>query len=840
MHTLAAPQGRRRRWRRLAVFGSVLLMLTALTAFELTERRPVYSPAREVAVIWQDGAWLVQWLHPSSGAFDSGLRPGDRVLAAQDQPLSAATSPAVWLAEPVTLTIERAGRQQPLALVEPPPRLGPVGRLAYLLAGLLFALTGVYTWSRSGGGRVQRTFLAFCSLTGLVLMTVPAAHRGHTWALSLNYLSVAAVSALLVFALSFPYIRPLRLGRHQLAPEYLWLMPAISLIAYLFSLSGQAPHETVRLGNILWMSLALVGVIVSVGQSWWLAHQGRDQRALRQLTIIGGGAVIGFLPSLLALLSYLIAGRYLIDPFLAVPATVLLPLSVAYAMLRYRVMGADLIVRRSLVRVGVAVVFAGALTLAQGAIESALAGHSPLLFQGGLVLALLVLVPLFQSLVDHLDRVVYGRGHDIRRTLTRAARELATSLDEDCLLALTLGRVLSTLQPELVAIYERTADGGYRPLAWQRRHESLSVPPAPASLAASHPGLRTLLAGRSWQDGGALARGNRAGEEPVPSELALLVPASAPLPSEEGIGRAGAPTWLLALAPRPSGLPYSYEDMALLEVLAQGLAAALANARHYGRLQSAYAELHAAHLQLVQAAKLAVLGEVAAGITHELRQPLTVMHARLQQLQGKEIAAPIREEIDRIVKQTGKMIGIIKHMSSFARVSQDERQLVALDGVVRAALELIGAQLSRQAIDIQTRLAPDLPPVLGDARQLEQVVVNLLSNARDALTSRPKRRITITTARAAQMPDWVTLSVADNGAGIDPATLPHTFEPFFTTKPDGMGTGLGLSISQDIVERHGGRLEVESTVGVGSTFRLLLPAAAAPATLPTGLDESVA
>lgn len=828
--THSQPAGERRSgWRVPLAAGRLLLLaLGVLLGLELAEPRPDYSPAREVGVVWHNGGWQVRWVLPAGQAADAGLQRGDWIRQAGGRAPTAADDPAVWLARPVDLLIERDGRTitAPLAAAR---ALDESERLACSLAAVLFGLVGVFTWLRSGGGRVQATFLLLCAAASLGLAAAPAAWRGQPWAGWLLYGgATATVTGLFVFVRLFPTLRPFRLGRRQLAPEWLWLAPALLTGVYLADLTGLLPGMAERLLPIrtLWHLLMLLAMLVAVGQSWRRARQTDDQRALAQLRIVGGGAVLGFLPLLVLLGLNAAAGRTVINPVGIVPLTALLPLSVAYAMLRYRVMDVDLVVRRGLVW-GTAVAIYALALVAVLEVTSALAlDASRPLRDAVTVGSAVLLLPLLNLLVRHLDRAVYGRGHDPRQTLTTAGRMLATTLDEQQVLARALKQIFETLQPALAILYERDDQGGYMPIAWQRRHEEPLRAPAPEPLAAGHVAFASLARGHSWQAGGTLLRGDASGPETDPGRPALLVPA-------------GQMRWLLGLAPRPSGLPYSHEDIALLEALAQGLAIALLNARHYGSLQRAYADLRQTQLQLVQATKLATLGEVASGIAHELNQPLMVMRARLQQLLP-QVEEPLRVQLQRLERQTEKMARIINHLRSFSRQSHDERRPVILTQVIDEALLLLGEQLRERGIAVEVASAPDLPSVLADAGQLEQVVLNLLSNARDALVDRPDPRICIAVKALDGSPPWLALSISDTGVGIPPETLEHIFEPFFTTKAAGQGTGLGLSISRGIVERHGGRIEVESTPGAGTTFRVVLPAQASVALVCSPSVETAA
>jgi two-component system NtrC family sensor kinase len=227
--------------------------------------------------------------------------------------------------------------------------------------------------------------------------------------------------------------------------------------------------------------------------------------------------------------------------------------------------------------------------------------------------------------------------------------------------------------------------------------------------------------------------------------------------------------------------------------------------------------------QFIRQERLAALGQLVSGVAHELNNPLANISAHAQLVSqaiatgtdAHEAAHVITAEALRASKIVGKLL-------SFVRQSGTERVSVDLNRVVRDTIELRSHGLGQQQIELVTRFDPQLPSVNGDPSQLQQVLVNLLANAEQAvLESKQPRRVEVTTEHQAGI---VRVSVRDSGVGIPPEHIDRIFNPFFTTKPRGFGTGLGLSISDGIVRDHGGRLYVQSSPGAGTTFLVELPA----------------
>jgi two-component system, NtrC family, sensor kinase len=233
--------------------------------------------------------------------------------------------------------------------------------------------------------------------------------------------------------------------------------------------------------------------------------------------------------------------------------------------------------------------------------------------------------------------------------------------------------------------------------------------------------------------------------------------------------------------------------------------------------------------QLVQSAKLAALGEMAAGVAHELNSPMTVIIGTAQ-LVARELQEDGQTEragdLEDIVNSGLRCKRIIQNLLTFSRQDQQPATEIDLNAEARLVLGMIKYQINRSQITITEHLAADLPRLIANGPQIQQVLTNFLINARDALTEVERREKVIEVATELRVKNglrWAVLSVTDNGIGIPPENLAKIFTPFFTSKEATKGTGLGLSVSLGIAESHNGTIEVASTAGQGSTFALLLP-----------------
>jgi PAS domain S-box-containing protein len=240
----------------------------------------------------------------------------------------------------------------------------------------------------------------------------------------------------------------------------------------------------------------------------------------------------------------------------------------------------------------------------------------------------------------------------------------------------------------------------------------------------------------------------------------------------------------------------------------------------------AEAQLQRQREVLYQTEKLAALGTLSAGIAHEMNNPLGIMTTRIEVMlldaETQQLPAQVLEDLQVLHRASQRVVRIAASLRSFARQSAGETSPVDLNTIVDEALLLMQKPLGAENIRVLATLDRTLAPVLGDANALHQVLINLLTNAREAMAE-GAGEIRIETGRA-ERADWIRLRVSDTGAGIPAEKLSKIFDPFFTTKRT--GTGLGLSVTYGIIKEHGGTVDVTSRPGAGTTFTVDFPTAA--------------
>jgi PAS domain S-box-containing protein len=234
-------------------------------------------------------------------------------------------------------------------------------------------------------------------------------------------------------------------------------------------------------------------------------------------------------------------------------------------------------------------------------------------------------------------------------------------------------------------------------------------------------------------------------------------------------------------------------------------------------------ELRAAHATLVHQEKMSSLGRLVAGIAHELNNPIGIISTRvelmLQDAAGQPLPAQVVEDLQVLRRNIQRVMAIAKGLLSFARHAPDESQAVDVNAVIVETVLLLGRPLGKDGVQVATALKPSLGAIWGNGNALQQVVTNLLLNARDAMPRGGEVRIV--TEADPDRAGSLRLTIADTGDGMRPEALARIWEPFYTTKTS--GTGLGLVMARRIIEEHGGTVDVRSEAGRGTTFTIVLP-----------------
>jgi len=293
---------------------------------------------------------------------------------------------------------------------------------------------------------------------------------------------------------------------------------------------------------------------------------------------------------------------------------------------------------------------------------------------------------------------------------------------------------------------------------------------------------------------------------------------------------------------RVDGTPVWVEVTAQAEPAGDGGLAVHALLRDVGERKRLDDQARELQQQLLQAEKLAALGQTISGVAHELNNPLATILTTAERLSRQDVDPATRRSVETILGEAERAAKIVRQLLAFARKRHSTRTMVDLNQVARDTLALRLHEQRLANITVIDALAAGLPPIFGDAHQLQQVVLNLVINAEQAMRSSHGHGTLIVRSWQAPAQDAVVLEVSDDGPGVPDEVMPRIFDPFFTTKSAGQGTGLGLTVAYAIVQEHGGRIEADSTPGCGAAFRLWLPTtgavqATSPAPRATGFED---
>ncbi len=282
---------------------------------------------------------------------------------------------------------------------------------------------------------------------------------------------------------------------------------------------------------------------------------------------------------------------------------------------------------------------------------------------------------------------------------------------------------------------------------------------------------------------------------------------------------------------------YSDEEADLAMSFAQQAAIAVENAQLHQNVKDQLEALQASQNKLVQSEKMAAIGKLVAGVAHELNNPLTAIIGIAQLLQSGELNEGVKQDLEKLVGEAHRAGKIVRSLLDFSRQQRPERSPVFVEDVLNSTLKILAYELQSHNIECRTRLAGDLPATMADAHQLQQVFVNLINNAYEAMYEAngggvltvSSELVTIDQAKENGDADGgpsipgIRICIEDDGPGIPSDVLPRIFDPFFTTKSPGKGTGLGLSVCHGIVSEHGGQIWVDSQAGEENRFYVQIP-----------------
>jgi signal transduction histidine kinase len=419
---------------------------------------------------------------------------------------------------------------------------------------------------------------------------------------------------------------------------------------------------------------------------------------------------------------------------------------------------------------------------------------------------------------------------DLLETLYNVSERLATSLDLDWVLSQILRLAVQASEAGDGSIFLMPGPGAPSPRILRRELSATDAAIAIESVLAE--GLAGWVVrhklGTIVNDTAQDPKWLSFPDDPEPPGSALAVPLIA---NDHVLG-------VLTLDHRDTNHFHS-KHLVVMSAIAHQASTAIERARLYKevshmaevleqRVEERTLELRETQERLAHAEKLAALGELAAGIAHEIGNPVQILQTYTEYLESQASPGdPIMEFIEPMRDSLAGIARLMGQLRDFSRPSLGERKLLDLDQVLMNVVRLAGKELAHTKVSIDQKFSPEPPLIVGDGRQLEQVFLNLMLNARDAMPGGGELAI-----QTSVDDGQVCARFADTGMGIAADDLPHILEPYFTTKKD-RGTGLGLAICQRIVTQHGGRIEVASELGKGATFDIWFPVA------PADLDDEL-
>jgi len=777
----------------------------------------------------------------TAAAQAAGLAPRDRLLSVDGIP----TSP--WLRGGGELRLGVAneyrvrkpdGRILGVSLEPLPPgaRSFPLETLVsfgLLGVGLVYLAIGMWVWRLKRDRRESWALLVFCAVTSAMLMLVGPqdAAVATMIGLTIPWIGAAAFQLFTTYPIEPPWA-----VRWPELRVLAWAAAGVLAALELMSPTLGAAGPWIDAGVTFYASAL---ALLCVGLLMRERFRGRGHPGGARADVMLAGGFASYVPVVAFLLWHFLWGTSF--PWtLSMLGFFVFPIAVAWGVLRRELFDVRLAAKSSAaygaVTLGITGLFALTITFADAVVgRFDVDATSPVFSVAFLFLAIVFFNPLrvrVQGLVDRFfdrDRAGY------RRAVREISEAMVSMLSAREIVDRILVAVSDTMGVErsLVLLMDEDADALRSEAArgdWDENATRIS-------LAPDHPIARAL-----WMRRRELAREDF-DDEPDPElreecrdvfdtlDVELLVPILF------GVDLLG----VIAVGRKLSGEGLGPDERQLLRTLANQSAIAIENARAFdeiaqlnktleARVDERTRELRDTQAQLVQSEKMRSLGQLVAGVAHELNNPIGFVHANLQLLDeyvGRLLQPDLDPERRRKTQEaiaklllrsregTERVKQIVQDLRTFSRTDQAELQQVKLEDEIDRTLALIEGRLKGILVE---RDYGELPPVRCYAGQLNQVFLNLLMNACDALDGKGTIRI-----RTRTEGDGVLLEFEDDGPGMPEDVLSRIFEPFFTTKPVGKGTGLGLSLSHGIVTRHGGSMEVASRPGEGARFTIRLP-----------------
>jgi two-component system NtrC family sensor kinase len=683
------------------------------------------------------------------------------------------------------------------------------------IIGLIIFITGVVVYFLKPELTSSKFFFMFCFSMGIWFTSIFDTQSTYSLG-SIPFMGWMFSPAFLTsLSLIFPTRR--KLLRHN-ALIFIPFLPSVALFSmHLVFFESQYIWQRVDILTWVYVLVSTSVFIASTAESYINPENLLDKERAKVILL---GAFVGFFVP--ALCAFVITALGISNLNILALLVIFFPLSIAYAIVKHKLLDIDAIIQKALVYSVLSGLVFGVFALIVVASNIFFANYggwkNPIFFAILSALLVLALNPLKNRIQNLIDLTFFRKKYDYRRTLEEISFAMTSLLNIDEISDKIINTVEHTMfsNPVSVILFDRNS-GDYRVYAKDRREKEPDNP----SIDENSELVQLLSRHRQEifkEDLVADERFARYRDQLVKTfddfGAALFIPIFF---KKKLIG-------LLSLGDKQSGLPYNSEDIKLLQVLANQSAIAIENAFAFKlvedyakKLEETNKELRETQAQLIQAEKMSAIGHLAAGIAHEIRNPLNIIEGAryyLSQIANGENSEQVVEYLDYIKHEIDRTNRLIDNLLKFSKLEPPHFEPVNVNTILENALILIRKQLYDYNIKLTTNLNPQIPKIMGDPNQLWQVFINILMNAIQAMPYGGELRIDTGLYDGGY--DHIFITFADTGLGIDEEDLPKIFDPFFTKKDT--GTGLGLSISYKIIEEHDGRIIVTSKKGKGTTF----------------------
>ena len=759
---------------------------------------------------------------PDGPADRAGLKKGDIILGIANRIVTSPTEAAKVLIQQevgstVPYLIQRGNDILNYDLILDTYRTADFRYAYYSILGFVFFIVGLYIFLRKPHEGVAQLFYMMC--LAFMLFLVCNLRRSSYYWIDLFVQNAGALSLFLLpaFFLHFFLIFPQRkniLGKRRYLLYLIYIIPPVLHIRFtihqLFGL--RRSFEALDINLINWSLLGLY-LILGIGSLIHSYVYAQDPVNKRQIKMLLWGTTMGLTPFLIFGVLFVSVFHNTDYLFLGVFPMALIPFSFGYSIVRYRLMDIDVIIKRSLVYtvltgflLGVYILLvnvAGELFQRVTGVESFV-----VVFLSVIIIAILF-APARERIQKFIDRTFYRKDYDFHQTIETLTEKMNSFGDLDRLLEFIFHETHTIMQTHHAALLFMDSESKRFTISLIR-----GLPNSFTNTVAFDCDDITVLLGplkdrpMSWEEISAKREFKQLPQNTLSNLIQLKAALSIPLIlKDEVLG-------VMVLGEKRSGDIFSTMDREWLSTLAGRAALAIQNIRLVESLARAKEKLF-------HAEKLASLGQLASGMAHEIRNPLTAIKMNLQSLSKEISVTPIStRRFEIALSEVDRLENLVQDILNFAKPTPLKVQPVNVHTVLDNTLRLFNDEIMKKDIQMRKSFSPDVPIITADQDKLNQIFLNLLLNAVQALDKGGKIHLT-TQVISKNEREMVRIDISDDGSGISENNKINIFNPFFTTRAE--GTGLGLTNSLKFAQQHHGTIEVNSKRGRGTTFSVFLP-----------------